>query len=153
MNWLLIGTISLAKFVGATGFVDNFVKALEEMGKRDQGGVTGGLRDVSIKGLDQFTKDLAVAAQYAAGGGSQKSDKEYFKELADLAKLERDSNVSLRKWLTGNYPSAEAFVKAKLRAAVNAAIITLVSCANAVISVIPGGGLIPQINPPLWGGD
>ena len=153
VNWLLIGTISLAKFVGATGFVDNFVKALEEMGKRDQGGVTGGLQDVSIKGLDQFTKDLAVAAQYAAGGGSQKSDKEYFKELADLAKLERDSNVSLRKWLTGNYPSAEALVKAKLRGAVNSIIIAFVACINAVVSVIPGLSLLPPINIPPGGGD
>jgi hypothetical protein len=63
---LIVAAATIANSFGRGDLIKDFLKAVNT--PKGEGGAGAGLHDVGLKGLEQISKDLAVAASYAAGG-------------------------------------------------------------------------------------
>lgn len=84
MTTLLVAAAYIAKAFGALGFIEHLQKNLRELAKPgDEGGKGAALQGASLKGFEQISKDLAVAAAQAVAGGGDDVDKKLEEWAAD----------------------------------------------------------------------
>lgn len=75
---------ALAPMIGLGDIGDKLAKNLEAAANPPAAGVGGAAQNIGLKGLEQISKDLAVAAASAVGGGEAKKDKGLLDYLPDL---------------------------------------------------------------------
>jgi hypothetical protein len=99
----------LAKLVGADAFLGHLVDNLHDLAN-PRVGATAAPQGSSMQGFEQIAQQMAVAAFGAfGGGGADKSEKDFLKELADTVKkirseqrdIERIIVDALTKWWKG----------------------------------------------------
>lgn len=92
---MYIFAITLAKTLGLTGVIDKLIKHVE--GKLLVGDTAA--QTPQIKGIEQLSKDLALAAASAggaAGGVKVRDERDFWKKTLDEMKNARDNGVSIR---------------------------------------------------------
>lgn len=143
---------AIATALGLTGFVDALLKNLNDAAHPPSSGAGGAAQNIGLKGLEQITKDLAIAAASATGGSADKvGGKGILEHVAGLAEdLRKIKEQKLSDAIVAAFES-EAFQNA-LEAAFKAAIKTVENVgkgigrgiANAVI----GFDAVPAAPPP-----
>lgn len=134
---IVSGIAALAASLGATGFRKNLIDSLK--GKnRAEGGLTGGVHDVGIKGLEQITKDLAVAAAYAAGGPSESPETEMLRKILEQLEKDEREQKTFMQWFTGGSASLGALIIDTYETLVNKLNLALQSMKRDIIAALPG---------------
>lgn len=146
----------IANTFGASSFTAALIKNLQELSEGKAGGVGGAAQNIQIKGLEAFTKDLAIAAASATGGDKKKDATDFAAEtVAALQKIQQDGVkiqdfVNFEK-ITNAITKAirEGFKQAK-----DAAVATASQAAKGTAEAIggaAGGGLFDLVRK-RWGG-
>lgn len=106
MMVMITAAAAIAKAFGNTEFIKKFVENLKELQNPGEGGKGAALAGAGLKGLEQISKDLAVAATMAAGAGEhdkedpmKKLTERMLKELEDVGENADD----MLKWAKETY--------------------------------------------------